>query len=120
MPDEKAVSAIPVRGERNRHGEAGVGAENPKIRNPAYDREVGDEIFDDPLVEIAGRDCRRPDKEQTCPRNKRPVAVCFPTSVRGGAYFFLPGKVALEFLGSDRLIAAVQAKTANYPNNAQI
>jgi len=48
------------------------------------------------------------------------VAVCIPPSVRGGAYFFLPGKAALEFLSSDRLIAAVQAKTANYPNNAEM
>lgn len=53
---------IPVRGERNRYGEAQVGAENPKIRKPADDREAGDEIFGDPLavrgagggVEIAG------------------------------------------------------------------
>ena len=124
MPDEKAVSAIPVRGERNRHGEARVGAENPKIRNPADDREVGDEIFGDPLavrgagggVEIAGALI----KSKRVPRNKRPVAACIPPSVRGEAYFFLPGKAALEFLASDRLIAAVQAKTANYPNNAEI
>jgi hypothetical protein len=40
--------------------------------------------------------------------------------VRGGAYFFLPRKAAHEFLASDRLIAAVQAKTANYPNNAEM
>jgi hypothetical protein len=40
--------------------------------------------------------------------------------VRGGAYFFLPGKAVLEFLASDRLIAAVPAKTANYPNNAEM
>jgi hypothetical protein len=40
--------------------------------------------------------------------------------VRGEAYFFLPGIAALEFLASDRLIAAVQAKTPNYPNNAEI
>jgi Family of unknown function (DUF5996) len=35
-------------------------------------------------------------------------------------YFFLAGKTALAFLASDRLIAAVQAKTANYPNNAEM
>jgi deferrochelatase/peroxidase EfeB len=41
-------------------------------------------------------------------------------TVRGGAYFFLPSKTALEFLTSHRLIAAVQAKTANHPNNAEM
>jgi hypothetical protein len=66
------------------------------------------------LEPMAERDCRCPDKD------KRPAAVCIPTSVRGGAYFFLPGKAALAFLASDRLIAAVPAKTANYPNNAEM
>jgi hypothetical protein len=43
----------------------------------------------------------------------------YPDTCAWRAYFFLPGKAALEFLASDRLIAAVQAKTANYPNNAE-
>jgi hypothetical protein len=43
--------------------------------------------------------------------------VAFPRAVLGP---FLPGKAALEYLASDRLIAAVQAKTANYPNNAEM
>ena len=51
-------------------------------------------------------------------RQRQPVGV--KVSGRGGAYFFLPGKAALELLASDRLIAAVQAKTANYPNNAEM
>jgi deferrochelatase/peroxidase EfeB len=41
-------------------------------------------------------------------------------TVRGGAYFFLPSHAALKFLASDRLIAAVQAKTANHTNNAEM
>lgn len=124
MPEEKTVSAIPVRGERNRHGKARVGAENPKIRNPADDREVGDEIFGDPLavrgvgggVEIAGALIKSKRVQEI---NARWRCVSRHLCV-AGAYFFLPGKAALEFLASDRLIAAVQAKTANYPNNAQI
>jgi hypothetical protein len=44
----------------------------------------------------------------------------YPDICAWRAYFFLPGKAALEFLASDRLIAAVQAKTANYPNNAEM
>jgi hypothetical protein len=55
---------------------------------------------------------------QACQRQM--VGVCIPTSVRGGVYFFLPGKAVLEFPASDRPIAAVQAKTANYPNNAEM
>jgi hypothetical protein len=43
----------------------------------------------------------------------------YPDTCAWRAYFFLPGKAALEFLAS-RLIAAVQAKTVNYPNNAEI
>jgi hypothetical protein len=31
-----------------------------------------------------------------------------------------PRKATLEFLASDRLIAAVRTKTANYPNNAEM
>ena len=40
-------------------------------------------------------------------------------AVRGGAYFFLPSHAALKFLASDRLIAAVQTNTVNYPDSAE-
>jgi hypothetical protein len=49
-----------------------------------------------------------------------PGGGVYPDICCSGAYFFLPGKAAIEFLASDRLIAAVQAKTANYPNNAEM
>ena len=51
------IRCSPLRAEWNRHGEARVGAEKLKIRKPASDRDVGDDILGDPraaLEAIAG------------------------------------------------------------------
>ncbi len=45
---DREIRGSPVRAERNRYGEARVGTEKLKIRKPADDRDVGDEILGDP------------------------------------------------------------------------
>jgi hypothetical protein len=45
---DSEIRCSPARGKRNRYGKARVGTEKLKVRKPADDRDVGDEIFGDP------------------------------------------------------------------------
>jgi hypothetical protein len=95
----REIRCSPDRAERNRYGESQVGTEKLKVRKPADDRDVGDEIFGDPRaapgagggVEITA----------ALRKNKHVQEIDTPVAVRP----------------TD---CRCSAKTANYPNNAEM
>jgi deferrochelatase/peroxidase EfeB len=80
--------------------------------NTPFFGDLVDEL--DPLIGIPDSDPDRPRPKrrftvQGAPLNRRFEWEKPLVSVRGGAYFFLPSKAALEFLASDKLIAGVNS-----------
>ena len=61
-----------------------LGPRLERIAELADDRDVGDEIFGDPRAAPGAGGGVEITAALTCPRNRHPVAVCIPTSARGG------------------------------------
>jgi hypothetical protein len=86
--------------------------------NTAFFGGLTDEL--DPLVGMPDAD--DPPRQftiQGAPLNRRFRWEKPLVTVRGGAYFFLPSKAALEFLASNKLSAPGRSNTVKNPNTAE-